>query len=109
VPRVPVTKLKRKSLNQYFVKRCVGGPESSLFCQIKDVIPQKTQSKVRVKGQISKSEKITIRLNCLFFFQKSFAKRKQNGYIFTIMLQMIRLWSIFIAMFIQPMLRWRQS
>jgi hypothetical protein len=87
----------------------ISGPQSSLFCQIKDVIPQKTQSKIRVKGQISKSEKITIRLNCLFFFKKSFAKRKQNGYIFTIMLQMIRLWSIFIAMFIQPMLRWRQS
>jgi hypothetical protein len=28
------------------------------------------------------------------FVQKSFAKRKQNGYIFTIMLQMIWLWSI---------------
>jgi hypothetical protein len=30
-----VTKLKRKSLNQYFVERCVGGPksgpQSSLF------------------------------------------------------------------------------
>ena len=65
-------------------------------------------SKIRVKGPISKSKKKPITLNCLLV-QKSFAKRKQNGYIFTIMLQMIRLWSIFIVMFIQPMLRWRQS
>jgi hypothetical protein len=48
-----LTKLKRKSLNQYFVERCVGGPKSKdfwptikpfFFYQIKDVIPQKTQS-----------------------------------------------------------------
>jgi hypothetical protein len=35
--------------------------------------------------------------------------QKKKKDIFTIMLQMIRLWSIFIVMFIQPMLRWRQS
>ena len=66
-------------------------------------------SKIRVKGQISKSEKNNNKIKLPIFFQKSFAKRKQNGYIFTIMLQMIRLWSIFIVMFIQPMFRWRQS
>jgi hypothetical protein len=65
-------------------------------------------SKIRVKGQISKSKKNN-KIKLAIFFKKSFAKRKQNGYIFTIMLQMIRLRSIFIAMFIQPMLRWRQS
>jgi hypothetical protein len=65
-------------------------------------------SKIRVKGQISKKKKKNnTKIKLPIFFQKSFAKRKQNGYIFTIMLQMIRLWSIFIAMFIQPMLRWR--
>jgi hypothetical protein len=66
-------------------------------------------SKIRVKGQISKSEKNNKKIKLPVFFQKSFAKRKQNGYIFTIMLQMIRLLYIFIVMFIQPMLKWRQS
>jgi hypothetical protein len=51
------------------------------------------KSGLKVKSQNQK--KITIKLNCLSFFQKSYAKRKQNEYIFTIMLQMIRLWSIF--------------
>ena len=68
-----------------------------------------TFSKIRVKGQISKSKNNNNKIKLPIFVQKSFAKRKQNGYIFTIMLQMIRLWSLFIVMFIQPMLRWRQS
>jgi hypothetical protein len=66
-------------------------------------------SKIRVKGQILKSKNNNNKIKLPIFVQKSFAKRKKNGYIFTIMLQMIQLWSIFIVMFIQPMLRWRQS
>ena len=66
-------------------------------------------SKIGVKGQISKPEKNNNKIKLPIFFQKSFTKRKQNGYIFTVMLQMIQLRSIFIVIFIQPMLRWCQS
>ena len=65
------------------------------------------KSGLKFKSQNKKKNSNKIKMP--IFVQKSFAKRKQNGYIFMIMLQMIRLWSIFIVMFIQPMLRWRQS
>jgi hypothetical protein len=53
------------------------------------------KSGLKVKSQ-KKKKNNNIKIKLPIFFQKSFAKRKQNGYIFTIMLQMIRLWSIFI-------------
>jgi uncharacterized membrane protein YobD (UPF0266 family) len=62
------------------------------------------KSGLEVKSQNQK--KIAIKLNCLFF-KNPLLNENQN--ILTIMLQMMGLWSIFIVIFIQPMLRWRQS
>jgi hypothetical protein len=52
--------------------------------------------KMKIQKPNLKSEKNN-KIKLPIFFQKSFAKRKQNGYIFTIMLQMIRLWSINVS------------
>ena len=65
------------------------------------------KSGLKVKSQNQK--KITIKLNCLFLKKNPLLNENKMDIFFTIMLQMIRLWSIFIVMFIQPMLRWRQS